>query len=219
MKSVLISIQPKWCDLIASGKKTVEVRKTAPKLQTPFKCYIYCTKCFPIMFGKNGALSVSFNVPLLECEKQLYPSSECWNGKVIGEFVCNKIDKYSEAVIACAKFEVNGADVEEKLRYNAGACLTTEEMFAYSNGKPLYGWNVSSVIIYDKPKELGEFRRKCKQYGADNPLCDDCIYFDCCRGVDYDESDCVVDGSIPIKRPPQSWFEVEGENYERKKIP
>lgn len=43
MKSVLIAIQPKWCELIASGKKTIEVRKTAPKLQTPFKCYIYCT--------------------------------------------------------------------------------------------------------------------------------------------------------------------------------
>lgn len=44
MKSVLISIQPKWCELIASGKKTVEVRKTKPKLETPFKVYIYCTK-------------------------------------------------------------------------------------------------------------------------------------------------------------------------------
>ena len=44
MKSVLISIQPKWCELIASGKKTVEVRKTKPKLETPFKCYIYCTQ-------------------------------------------------------------------------------------------------------------------------------------------------------------------------------
>ena len=44
MKSVLISIQPKWCELIANGKKTVEVRKTRPKLETPFKCYIYCTQ-------------------------------------------------------------------------------------------------------------------------------------------------------------------------------
>ena len=44
MKSVLISIQPKWCELIASGKKTVEVRKTKPKLETPFKVYIYCTQ-------------------------------------------------------------------------------------------------------------------------------------------------------------------------------
>jgi len=44
MESVLISIQPKWCELIASGKKTIEVRKTRPKLDTPFKVYIYCTK-------------------------------------------------------------------------------------------------------------------------------------------------------------------------------
>lgn len=43
-KAVLTSIQPKWCELIASGKKTVEVRKTKPKLKTPFKVYICCTK-------------------------------------------------------------------------------------------------------------------------------------------------------------------------------
>ena len=44
MKAVLISIQPKWCELIANGKKTVEVRKTKPKIDVPFKCYIYCTQ-------------------------------------------------------------------------------------------------------------------------------------------------------------------------------
>ena len=43
-KAVLISIQPKWCELIASGKKMVEIRKNKPKLETPFKCYIYQTK-------------------------------------------------------------------------------------------------------------------------------------------------------------------------------
>ena len=43
-KAVLISIQPKWCKLIANGKKTIEIRKSRPKLATPFKCYIYCTR-------------------------------------------------------------------------------------------------------------------------------------------------------------------------------
>lgn len=43
VKSVLISIRPKWCELISSGEKTVELRKTRPKLDVPFKCYIYCT--------------------------------------------------------------------------------------------------------------------------------------------------------------------------------
>ena len=41
MKAVLMSIKPKWCELIFSGEKTVEVRKTAPKLEPPFKVYVY----------------------------------------------------------------------------------------------------------------------------------------------------------------------------------
>ena len=70
MKSVLISIQPKWCELIASGKKTVEVRKTRPKLDTPFKVYIYMTKAYDTLFG-NGK-----------------PKKLCVDGgKVIGEFL------------------------------------------------------------------------------------------------------------------------------------
>lgn len=44
MKDVLISIQPKWVEKIASGEKTIEVRKTRPKIDTPFKVYIYATK-------------------------------------------------------------------------------------------------------------------------------------------------------------------------------
>ena len=39
MKSVFLSIQPKWCELIASGEKTVEIRKTKPKLKIPLALY------------------------------------------------------------------------------------------------------------------------------------------------------------------------------------
>ena len=42
-KAVLISIRPEWCQKIMAGRKTVEVRKTRPKMNPPFKCYIY--KC------------------------------------------------------------------------------------------------------------------------------------------------------------------------------
>ena len=42
-KAVLISIRPEWCEKIINGQKTIEVRKTRPKMDTPFKCYIY--KC------------------------------------------------------------------------------------------------------------------------------------------------------------------------------
>lgn len=72
MKAVLISIQPKWCELIASGKKTIEVRKSVPKLNRPFKCYIYCT----IGNGVKGDYLVPSGI-------------QC--GKVIGEFVCRGV--------------------------------------------------------------------------------------------------------------------------------
>lgn len=65
MKAVLISIKPKWCDLIRRGRKTVEVRKTRPKLEVPFKVYIYET-----VDGGRGS------------------------GLVFGEFVCTGFDVF-----------------------------------------------------------------------------------------------------------------------------
>lgn len=44
MHSGMLSIKPKWCELIASGRKTIEVRKSKPKLEASFKCYIYHTE-------------------------------------------------------------------------------------------------------------------------------------------------------------------------------
>ena len=63
----MLSIRPKWCEKIASGEKTIEVRKTRPKLGTPFKVYIYCTQS-GVALGAWGK-----------------------HGKVIGEFTCDRI--------------------------------------------------------------------------------------------------------------------------------
>ena len=93
MKSVLISIQPKWCELIASGKKTVEVRKTRPKIDTPFKCYIYCTK-------SNKEFLQSRNNVFFYCENRDFIGghgsgwNQRLNGNVIGEFVCDCVANY-----------------------------------------------------------------------------------------------------------------------------
>ena len=73
MKAILMSIQPKWCELIASGKKTIELRKTAPK-EVPFKVYIYQTK-------KRWIYKI---LPWLK-EKQT---------KIIGEFICDSVEEY-----------------------------------------------------------------------------------------------------------------------------
>ena len=77
MKAVLISIQPKWCELIASGKKTIEVRKTAPKFDKPFKVYIYETKD-----KKYDGIGVHW-----ENGRDFIHNG----GKVIGEFICDDL--------------------------------------------------------------------------------------------------------------------------------
>lgn len=144
MKSVMLSIKHKYCELIANGKKTIEVRKTRPKIETPFKCYIY------------------------ECRgKKLYNDYFDYEGcgKVIGEFVCDKIDSIvhsgtSNENIRLYFFDYDWTHRPLSNEYLYQTQLTYAELDRYSNGGNLYGWHISDLKIYDKPKELGKFANK-----------------------------------------------------------
>ena len=129
--SVITSVSPRECELIASGRQTMLVRKTRPKIETPFKCYIYCTK---------GTFDIT-DCP--DLSKDSVKKVAEGRGKVIGSFVCDEIieDKHGEY-----------ADVFYK-----DGLLTLEEQKKYGKNKPLYGWHISDLKIYNKPKELGEF--------------------------------------------------------------
>lgn len=194
MKSVLISIQPKWCELIASGKKTIEVRKTKPKLETPFKCYIYCTKN-------------TFNIRYSDSAKD-WQKNAC--GKVIGEFLCDYIEDFKE-------FEY-GIDVLHR-HIKLNACINYGEIYDYLGFKKCgYGWHISNLVIYDKPRELSEFVVEGDCLNGD---CKKCKWFD--GGNNYNvEADCLLPYDFhfnksvkPLFRPPQSWCYVESE-VERK---
>ena len=208
MKAVMLSIQPKWCELIASGRKTTEVRKTAPKLDAPFKCYIYCTNGQILYDLKNETyLNIDHRYALGENKsnkvERSYPPFI--NRKVIGEFVCDKVEQFT---VGSLRWD----DIERM------ACLSYSEMLDYFykpnelDGKTVkfgYAWHISDLKIYDTPKELGEFKRKCEQYGSDNPNCDGCKFFIDGRSYEYDESDCAFAGRPPLTRPPQSWCYCE----------
>lgn len=196
MKSVLISIKPKWCELIASGKKTIEVRKTRPKIEIPFKVYIYCTHARnPIrdsgrilMYEDDLALTNRWGQgKLVENPCGTMIEGEFFlNGKVIGEFVCDSIfmiwDGYAGNL---------GDD-----------CLTFEERENYLKGNNGYGWHISNLVIYDEPKDLDDFMSFGKTH-CDQKNCRDCLYM----GID---GICdVKDIGQPMKRPPQSWCYVE----------
>lgn len=209
-KAVLISIQPKWCELIASGKKTIEVRKTKPKLDTPFKCYVYCTKQGrPLVYGSPCPSYVEEN--LVQTYGYSREKAEeifgCWNGKVIGEFVCDEILDYKLADVSTdvGVFYYYERYITQKV-YDINSlddCLTDGELLDYGNYKNLYGWHISDLKIYDKPKEITSFYKEKTEH---------CGWGECdiCKYGYYDENDEYLFGcNSIIKRPPQSWCYVE----------
>lgn len=194
MKAVMLSIQPKWCELIASGKKTVEVRKTAPKLQTPFKCYIYCTASDIHSCLVTGGGTVK----LFHCcnyKTAFVGGGVVGNGSVIGEFVCDRIKPLPESIIKTDCYDLS---VDAK-RIVAESCLTREEVLRYMGDKVLlYGLHISDLKIYDKPKELGEFVKPCNHIG-------DCCT---CKRAIFEDDYFTECGNL-LSRPPQSWCYVE----------
>ena len=161
MKAVLISIHPKWVELIANGKKTIEVRKTRPKLETPFKCYIYETNWKDNTYWKNkhkGKL-----------------------GKVIGEFVCDRIDEFraefaeleypalhdntclnsikrvdywdEENDPECSFVSDNESGNPDDCYLCRESCVSFDKLRGYIGetfyDKSFYGWHISDLKIYD----------------------------------------------------------------------
>lgn len=158
-KSVLISIKPKWCELIANGKKTVEVRKTKPKLKPPFLCYIYCTKPREKIFYHGeyykDLLYKDFWSGELLCGCTM---GDALNGKVIGEFVCDRIDTIDiidDPVMTYIR--VNQLSQHPDICITAETCLNINQLQRYLNDKKGNGWHISDLKIYDEPQELSEF--------------------------------------------------------------
>lgn len=179
-KAVMLSIRPKWCEKIINGEKTIEVRKTRPKLHTPFKCYIYCT---------SGYLSY-------KCPHGMV--CHCNGGReVIGEFTCDRIDWITHVGYMGVPGEVDTCICDAVTMHTSpiggllnAACLTPKMLDDYLAGNDGYGWHITNLRIYDAPKCLFEFwaERLCRREPS---------VFGCGECCDCD------------KRPPQSWCYVE----------
>lgn len=190
MKAVLLSIRPNWCKLIWSGMKTVEVRKTRPKLETPFKVYIYCTKAPQrlITIFKDGEETMdgeihNGNPVFIKCDELLPDSVRGKSQMVIGEFICDDIRHIGP------EYCIVKEDIESAI---SGSCLTVPQVkdyagwksgMSYADLKDLYGWHISDLKIYDRPRPLSDFTRlRATKFGYE---------------------------PVDVERPPQSWFYVE----------
>lgn len=180
MKSVLISIQPKWCELIISKEKTVEIRKNIPKLSTPFKCYIYETQGRKFPFGvkvetvakydDERFLDAKRGMPAIKKDKNGKPYFSYGRMKVMGEFICDNVEDYS-------LWEYDYSSLLSHIDLYAGTKGDYPFLDSYLKGKKsCFGWHISDLIIYDNPKEVSEF--------------------------------CGLNGKHVV-RPPQSWMYVK----------
>lgn len=181
MKAIIQAYSPEELERIARGEQTVKVCKTAPK-EVPFKVYMYMThkgnkfiQKMKTTKGYDAYVEVNYKI----------------TGKVVGEYVCENVEKFTVGSLR--------SDYIEDF-----ACLSYTELINYfykpwdldgktaKQGKALH---ISAVKIYDKPKELSEFKkynRTCKfsDLGYANPNCKTC-------------RDCN------LTRPPQSWQYVD----------
>lgn len=229
-KAVMLSIQPKWCELIASGEKTVEVRKTRPSIKTPFKCYIYCTNTRPFLVWGGvfrGNWETEFTHLVGYGRKEAEKIWDVFNGRVIGEFVCDRIYWLHLEDLAIS------SDAEKHLR---GTCLTKGDIAQYLNytrGTNIcddydkwnfYGWHISDLVIYDTPKELNEFWAYNEEWHKRFDQQDGY----CCYDATNDSGEALIDCAgyegvyncyrcweewsgwcHRLTRPPQSWCYVE----------
>ena len=132
----MISIQPKWVEKIVSGEKTVEVRKTRPKCEVPFKCYIYETQ------GRT-------ETPFVDEEGHHIFKGR---GQVVAEFVCDKIVEFPHEPYDPAFYET--ADL---------SCVGIDGLSEYLGHKDYgYGWHITDLVVYDEPRELSEFEKPCE---------------------------------------------------------
>lgn len=200
MNSVILSFSPAKCYLIAKGEKLIEMRKLIPNIKPPFKCYIYCTKEKPLL----GNCSYSNRIEIIKDKDDFdyYNKDTLFkcNGKVIGEFICTQIEEYKYDY--CPHPEIG-------LPYNCGddwyeieeehlkaACLTYDEFYAYGNQGDVYGLYISNLNIYSKPKELFDYKHKCRKHYR----CSQCIF----SGKSHKCNNNVT-------APPRGWYYIESE--------
>ena len=191
MKKIFLSVYPKYCELIFNGKKTIEVRRTRPKLEPPFEVLVYETKGQFIKSVKGACTTYGYG-----------------RGKVIGSFICDEIYAFFPwgAGIACEDIDGNPLPADKVCKET---CLTGDEIYKYflGNGKETfegYGWHITEPKLFDKPKEFYALYAPCKKnkQTADES-CKGCVY--AYKGTTTGEIYC----DNALTRPPMSWCYVE----------
>lgn len=198
MRKVLASLKPYYYYLVGEGIKKIEVRKDMPKASDWDNEVLFYMSKDEKSFAK---------IP-----KEFQEKYRKHFGKVGMQFICDKVDEYN---FHNGLVEFNSMGLPSRI-YSSyfifaddykSMCLSYDEVKNYGNGKTLYGWHISDLKIYDKPKELSEFKTPpCEK---SEKACGNCKWLVKINTPDVYECECYVEDGRPITRPPQSWMYVE----------
>lgn len=208
MNEVLISIKPKWCELIERGQKTIEVRKTKPKIDTPFKCYIYCTKSELLTKSHyNGKIYVATSKKHQNALER--NGNVTLSGGVIGEFICIKITRIAHCGYDNRSIALNIVDDNLKCKkldkgFLYRCQLSLNDIEKYANGGEVYGWHISNLKLYKKPKDISEF------YKVGMLSYDDWLYGIYNGNGGARSSYESYKNAFKLSKAPQSWCYVKG---------
>lgn len=213
MKKILLSVQPKWCELIFNGKKKIEVRKDKPlQVNLPFEVLVYETK------GKTKLWPYPLPIPYTE-----------GSGGIIGSFICDEITRYEGEFWDDDTYEriqepyepsdfaeygeyeydtigENGEFCGKGIEFKKLSCFSWNELRNYVGQglKDFYGWHISEPKLFDTPKPLSKFKKPC---GRTMP-CARCGYSELIWNNGEKQFDYVCKRPS-LTRPPQSWYYVE----------
>ena len=194
MRKVLVSLKPYYYYLVGEGIKTIEVRKDMPKANDWNK---------EVFFYMSKDIKSFAEIP--EEFQEKYRKYRKHFGKVGMRFVCDNIEKLEEHIEEGGLYYTLNSD------FNEATQLDNWQLHDYGKGKPLYGWHISDLKIYDKPKALEEFSR----FGYIERGCA-CANSSCKYHHDngyYEPPHCKLHGSgnCSLERAPQSWGYVKEE--------
>ena len=188
MKAIMISIKSQWVAKILNGEKTIEIRKTCPECDLPIDVYIYCTKdnkdllhknCVDIWWLENKAQQK------INKELKVFPRS--YNGKVVAKFTLNRVE---ETFFQKAQGDNQIVELIKK------ACVSEEQLWDYVANNLLFAWHIENLEIFDRPKELREYR-----HWIHYKSCNTCPHFE-----DNDYFYCVDCRELKsLEKAPQSW--------------
>ena len=185
MKTILISIKPKYVADIINGKKTIEIRKSMPKCDLPIDVYIYCTK------EKDKNLYMSMFHGNYQVAKNVDHKHHIINGKVVAKFTLNKVE-----------------EIRPLTNLN-GACISYVDMKKYLNNRRGYAWHIDNLVIFDKPKELSEFYHSFHHNKHERRFANNNVEID----SQYKALRQPIRGGYeyvyPLTKAPQSWCYVE----------